>query len=292
MVTGSVRGNIMRIGINLVGVSGDGSSEYDRPNVESPGPKGRDWFLTKECVMSQIVNCWEGHDVSLYLTTYDHSDVSNMISFYSPKKVRVLDYYNSNMLLTYVESLKQLADEDLDFIISIRPDIFLFKKLNTYPIEFDKFNFFFKEKSLWEDDVEFANYETALTRWKVHKWPTYHLVNDALFMFPAHMLDSVIEAIENNYNDSHIPGRVYATLHNMWIHLRKFLSPSEINYLISGGPRVFYNMNIEKALKGEPPDPTETEYFLCRDGHLNSSCGNFGKDWKQFVSLMKEKLDI
>jgi hypothetical protein len=282
----------VKIGVSLVGISGDGSTEYDKPQVSSPGFKGRNWSLQKECVMSQMINCWEGHDVSMYLTTYDHSDINNMVSFYNPKKVTVLDFHESYMQLTYITALQQLVGENLDFIVTVRPDIFPFKKLSTYPIQFDKFNFFHKQDCLWEDDVEFADYETALKRWKVHIYPTYHLVNDTLFMFPASMLNTFIHAIENLHNDTHLPGKNYSTMHNVWIHLRKFLSPDQINYLISG-IHPFKNANLQTALHDfDSLEYWEKEYFLCREADANIEAYNKGYDWKLFVTQMKHRLNI
>lgn len=282
----------MKIGINLVGVSGDSSLTYHSPNLTAPGPKGRDWSLQKECVMSQMVNCWDGHEVSLYLTTYNHSDINNMISFYKPKKVKVLDYYHSNMQLTYIDSLRQLIGEDLDFIVSVRPDLFPYKKLSSYPIQFNKFNFFHKQNSLWQNDVEFADYPTALQRWKIHIFPTYHLVNDTLFMLPMNMLNIFIEAIENLHNDTHMPGKEYATMHNIWIHLRKFLNPDQIHFLIPG-IHAFVNTNIQEAFVDFGSlNYEQKEYFLCREADDNIESWNKGQDWKKFVTMMKQRLNV
>lgn len=291
----------MKIGISLVGISGDGSVAYDRPNTASPGFKGRDWSLQKECVMSQIINCWEGHDVSVYLTTYEHADIQNMISFYNPKKVTVLDFHDSYMQRTYISALEQLVGEDLDFIITVRPDIFLFKKLSTYPVQFDKFNFFHKQDCLWEDETEFApDYETARKKWEVHIYPTYCLNNDALFMFPASMLNTFIQTIENMWNDTHHNqgrigpgGKYFSTMHNTWIHLRKFLSPDQINWLIPGVYH-FENAHLDEALSTdfESLEYIHKEYYLCRNADDNLEPWNKGKDWKEFVTLMKHRLNI
>lgn len=272
----------MNIGINIVGVSGDGSELY----------KGRDWKIQKEIIMSQIINCWKGHDISLYITTYEHSEIQEMISFYNPKKIITLDFFNSNMQITYLKSLQQLVGENLDFIVSVRPDFFPFEKISEYPIQFDKFNFLHKQGSLWEKDVEYADYETAITRWKVHIHPTYHLVNDTLFMFPVNMLGMFIETIQNLYDDTHFPGFTYATMHNVWIHLRKFLNTDQIHYIFSE-PVNFINADIDKAMMDfNNVDYLQKQYFLCRnaDHHLESY--NRERDWKQFVEFMKKRLNI
>lgn len=282
----------MKIAINIVGVSGDGTLVCSHPTTGASSFKERDWNIQKEVIMSQIVNCWEGHEISIYITTYNHSDIDNMMEFYKPKKSKILDYVGSNMLLTYIESLKQLLDEDVDFIISVRPDLFLFKKLSEYPIQFDKFNIFHKQASLWEHETEYADYDTARKLWERHIFPTYHLVNDGLFLCPKSMLPQFIDAVENLYKDKHFPGRIWCTLHNLWIHLRKFLSPEEIHYLIPGEHR-FVNAPIQQAMKNfDNLEPSEKEYYLCRIADDNLEPYNKGEDWKQFVTFMKHKLAI
>lgn len=282
----------MKIAINLVGISGDGSLVVSHPSTGASSFKERDWKLQKEVIMSQIVNCWEGHETSIYITTYNHSDIDNMLEFYKPKKAKILDYTGSNMQLTFIESLKQLLDEDIDFVVSVRPDLFLFKKITEYPIEFDKFNMFHKQCSLWEDETEFADYETALKRWQRHIFPTYHLVNDALFLCPKRMLPQFISAIENLYNSAEFPGHTWCTLHNVWMPLRKFLSPEEIHYLIPD-PQRFVNAPIQQAMEDfDKLEPNEKEYFLCRIADDNLESYNTGKNWQEFVTFMKHKLAI
>lgn len=279
----------MKIGINLVGVF-EHVDEKDHTGYNTG--KQRDWKLQKECLLSQIINCWEDHDITLYITTYNFPEINDMISFYNPRKVKILEYEKSHMQLTYKESLQQLMGEDLDFIICVRPDLFLFKKLNEYPINFNKFNFFHKQGSLWEDETEYGDYETALVNWRHHIWPTYHLVNDTLFALPYNMLPVFISAIENHYEDEHMPGKVHATLHNIWIFLRKYLHSDDINWLISDVQQ-FINADIEMAMKNfEEMRYESKEYFMCRQADYHNETYNLEKDWKQFVIFMKKRLNI
>lgn len=282
----------MKIGINLVGITGDGSED---PTVQtSDNPRRRDWFHTKEVVMSQLVNCWEGHETSIYLTTYNHSDVDNMLTFYKPKKYKILERRGSYMALTVIESLKMLVDEDLDFIVTVRPDLFLYKKLSEYPVDFTKFNFLHKLE-MW-DGGEF-DYDLMEKHRRMHK--NYCMVFDGVFLFPKSMLNTFIQSTENLFYDDVWPGDIYSTMHNSWIHLRKFLDNSQMNFLFSDYRGS--NADIGQTLKGVSFDEQHAngttngrcdEYFLCRDSEGNSSKYNVGQDWKEFVKYMRKQLSI
>lgn len=283
----------MKIAISLVGVTGDGTTVYTKGSIAAPGPKGRDWFHMKEVIMSQVINCWEGHDISLYLTTYEHSDVDNMLAFYKPKKAKILNFQNSYMQRTYMESLQQLVDEDVDFVVSIRPDIFTFKKLTEYNIDFSKFNFYHRQDTLWHLESE-LDYEVALETSKLHM--QYCMVNDSMFLFPKHMLNTFIEATDSLWNDPRFPGWDFSTMHNVWIHLRKLLNYEQLNYMIPGVPR-FANANIEQTSKGidfkdQYTVGNPSEYFLCRNADDNLEPYNKEQDWKQFVAVMRQRLSI
>lgn len=152
----------MKIGINLVGITN--------------GSRDRDWNTTKDTIKEKIIDCWGDNEVKTYLTTYDNPTINDLISFYKPTKLTLIPYKGSDQQTTYIQSLKELLEEDLDIIISTRFDIDFTKKLSEHNIEFDKFNFFFKEANGW---------------WEFHKF-----TNDALFIFNKKYLKQFIQSVE------------------------------------------------------------------------------------------------
>ena len=92
----------------------------------------------------------EGHEISFYLFTYDSPKKEDIVKIYNPKKSTFLDP-NYNKLgggdlietgikiisITYINSLNQLLDEDLDLVISTRFDI-SFINLLVVPILISK----------------------------------------------------------------------------------------------------------------------------------------------------------
>lgn len=186
----------MKIGINLVGIS------YLEPSVN--------WNNTKYKIQKNFINCWQGHDVSVYTTTYGTNAINELLDFYKPKKYTILSYFNSDQRLTYLLSLLQLIREDIDIIISSRYDIDFFKELSTYPIHLDKFNFLFREK---------------------HHWDDHNFVTDNLFIFPKRFLIHTIEAVRKLYFEPY--RECCSDLHPMYRIISELIGNDNINFLSS-----------------------------------------------------------
>jgi hypothetical protein len=128
----------MKIGINLVGIASDvnarDSMGYDGMSKE------RDWQLGKDYILSKVINCWEENDINTYLFSYENYDTNDIVDFYKPKKYKFRPFEGSHQQLTFLQSLENLIDEDLDLIISTRFDINFKQSLNKYNIDFSKPN--------------------------------------------------------------------------------------------------------------------------------------------------------
>jgi hypothetical protein len=137
----------MKIGISIVGIS-----HLDEEKANSRDRVGRIGRVRKfDCCPPNInTNLIEPfkkeHDVSVYLTTYPHEYMDKLLEMYQPTKYFLKDFGSSFMQQTYSESLLQLIDEDLDFIISTRFDILFSKNMKELPYNFEKMNVLFKEK--------------------------------------------------------------------------------------------------------------------------------------------------
>lgn len=194
----------MKIGIVLTGVS------YGKRVGERFAD--RDWRDTAENIEENLIIPFEKqHEISLYLTTYNNFLIEDLINFYQPKKTLILPWANSHQRTTYYESLKQVIDEDLDFIISTRFDVKFNSPVTDYPFQYDKFNFTFREIEPY---------------WSQNKY-----VNDVLFSFPPkylkHLLLSIIQEQEN-------PVRLKPDLHNMYSHMIKKIGEQNIHFLFEG----------------------------------------------------------
>jgi len=189
----------MKIGINLVGVS------YNDGSVG----RYRNYQDALEGFMTNIINPLKesGHEIFFYLFTYDSTKKLEVIETYNPKKYTFLDpNYNKfgggdklengmkTISATYINSLYELENEELDLIISTRFDIsFNFNPFEKYNFEFDKFNFLFREP-------EFTHLP---------------IVSDTFYVFPHSMISNLINGIIRMESDPH--DGVGVAMHNMYL---------------------------------------------------------------------------
>lgn len=189
----------MKIGINLVGVSYNDGSNGRYRNYED----------ALEGFMVNVVNPLkeEGHDVIFYLYSYRNNKEQEIIETYNPKKYTFInptlnqfgggDRLSNGMKLisfTYIESLKQLLDEELDLIISTRFDISFYKNpFQEYEYDFTKCNY------LWREP-EFTHVP---------------IVSDVFIVFPHQMTQNLINSIIKMETDP--PHGVGVAMHNIYV---------------------------------------------------------------------------
>jgi hypothetical protein len=106
----------------------------------------RDWRLCYE----NIINFFSDIKIDFYLTTYNSPFNEELVRVYNPKKILFLDYGKSTQRETLIKSLENVSEEDVDFIFCTRFDLHFNKKLTDLKIDYEKFNFLFKEKFNWD----------------------------------------------------------------------------------------------------------------------------------------------
>ena len=185
----------MKIGLNLVGKS------YV-PNER------RDWTVSIDNIKKSIIDVYNSeHSVSVYMCTYETETTNQLIEQYNPVKTTLLDFSNSEQRLTYIKSLKELLNEDLDIIISTRFDIFFYKPFSELNIDFTKVNFLFREGHWWDS----------------HKFTT-----DNIFIIPKQFLPQFIESIQDAYDK---PVRNCPDLHPVYSFLLPKIGEENIHII-------------------------------------------------------------
>lgn len=169
----------------------------------------RDWRLTCDNIKTNVIDSFS--DASVYVTTYDHDTLSELLTFYNPAKVLILPYDNSHQRTTFIESLKNLLEEDVDFIIITRFDIIFNQPIHTYNFDYSKFNFMFKEIEPY--------------------WSRDQFVSDSLFAFPKQYLQLLIDAAELEHTS---PYRDRPDLHPIYRHLISHIGADNCNFLHDG----------------------------------------------------------
>ena len=222
----------MKIGINLVGVSYNDGIIGRYRNYED----AIDGFTTN--VINPLKEA--GHEISYYLFTYDSPKKNEIIETYNPKKYTFLDpNYNKfgggdliqNQMkiisLSYINSLNELLEEDLDLVISTRFDINFFKNpFKEYPYDFNKCNF------LWR--------EPAFTHLPI--------VNDTFIVFPHSMLKNLIYAILEM--ETNPPFGVNIAMHNLYLPMINQVGENNVQWVCDDFVNAIDN-NLYKLMRHE-----------------------------------------
>jgi hypothetical protein len=222
----------MKIGINLVGVS------YNDGRVG----RYRNYADAIEGFMHNVVNPLreDGHTISFYLFTYDSPKRDEIISAYNPKKHTFLDpNYNKfgggdvlengmkTMSATYINSLYELQNEDLDLIISTRFDINFFKNpFEEYNYDFNKCNFL----------------------WREPEYTDLPIVNDTFIVFPHSMLSNFIESIIEM--ESNPPMGVNVAMHNIYLPMVDQVGKENVQWVCDEFINAITN-NLYKLMRNE-----------------------------------------
>jgi hypothetical protein len=204
----------MKIGINLVGISYNDGTDNRYRNYKD----ALDGF--NKYIIEPLKK--QGNDIYFYLFTYDNIEKENIIKAYSPiiKSTFLPPNYNKFkggekfdnqfkiMSITYINSLQQLLEEDLDIVISTRYDINFFKNpFEEYSYDLTKCNF------LWREP-EFMNLP---------------IVNDTFIVFPHHMTQNLINAIIDMENEP--PFGVNIGLHNIYLPMIKQVGEENVGWV-------------------------------------------------------------
>lgn len=191
----------MKIGINLVGVSYNNALE---------GGRLRNYEDSITNLFDNVVNPLrkDGHDVKFYLFSYSNEKQDKIVKDYSPavKYKFVQPDFNKLgggdrmgngmkvMTVSYLNSLQQLYNEDLDLVISTRYDINFFRN------PFEEYNYDFTKCSFLWREPEFEHLP---------------IVNDTFIVFPYSMLESFFDAVVEM--ETNPPAGVSVGMHNLYL---------------------------------------------------------------------------
>jgi len=113
-------------------------------------------------------------DIVTNLTTYHSDKFCDIVEKYKPTSFQFLPLKGSHQVKTFIKSIDQLDNLNIDYVLYTRFDIIFqpgeLKKLN---INLNSFNFLCKEKGYWD---------------------SHHFVNDCLYFMPYKMLPDFKQA--------------------------------------------------------------------------------------------------
>ena len=191
----------MKIGINLVGVSYNNAKE---------GGRLRDYENSIQNFYTNVVNPLrqDGHEVQFYLFSYKNEKQDKIVEdYYTTVKHTFIEQQLNKlgggdrvcngmkvMTVSYLNSLQQLYNEDLDLVISTRYDINFFRNPFTeYDYDFTKCSFL----------------------WREPEFTDLPIVNDTFIVFPYKMLESFFDAVVEM--ETNPPHGVNSGMHNLYL---------------------------------------------------------------------------
>lgn len=207
----------MKIGISLAGVS------------YSTSGKRRDFRKTYQNFFDTFYNpLAESHTVSVYTTTYPHKLQEEFLADYKPKKHQFIPFEGSHPRSTLVHGLCLAEEEDIDILICTRFDIKFNLKVTEMDIKWDKFNFFFKEKDVWED----------------HKF-----VTDNLFIFPKPYLYELAESVQELCDENLYQGHTF--MHHIYRYVEKRVGSENIHFICGDELALSHNNRFYDLVRTE-----------------------------------------
>jgi len=197
----------MKIGIIIRGISfGHGKSDF------------------RICANNIYVNLCEpliedGHEVNIYVCTYNHDHIEELKEIYKPKSLEILPFEGSNQITTFINSLYMVENEDLDFVFVTRFDLNYLKRVTeSGKIDYDKVNFMYPPHEPWLE---------------------YEFVSDLVIWLPTKHIPKMIQASEYLLDN---PPRHGIDMHGIYKCLKLFLSEDEIHFQHPNGISYFIEL--------------------------------------------------
>ena len=198
----------MKIGISLTGVS------------YSTTGKQRDFRKTCDNFYDTLYNpLAASHTVSIYTTTYPHELQDKPLETYRPTKSQFIPFEGSHPRSTFMHGLCLVEEEALDILICTRFDIHFHQKITDLNIDYEKFNFLFKEK-VTRDSNKF--------------------VSDNLFILPFKYLYNLANAVEKLQSDGLYQPHTF--MHHIYDYVVAELGEKNIHF-IAGDEQGFSHDN-------------------------------------------------
>ena len=196
----------MKIGILLRGIAYGKSNHTNRENFE------RDFRNCAENFYEMVLNpLKELHEVKVYLCTYEHPFMQEMLETYEPEKTKILNFEFSNQITNFLEALELIEEEQLDFVLVMRFDMKYNIQVTDLGIDFDKVNFSYR-----------------LAPPEVSPWEHWQFVSDLAFYFPPKYINQIASAAHDLLAN---PPRIWIDLHGIYKNLKQYIKEDEINFL-------------------------------------------------------------
>lgn len=148
------------------------------------------------------------HECHIFVSTYETKQEikQEMINLIKPEQVIYSDKQSSTPFTSKINVFRLLDNKNLDFIIHCRLDLHFHQPFSTYNIDYNKFNFLFREKDHWH----------------------LRYSNDNVYMWPHRMTNLVEDSLRRTYR---IVRPTTHCTHGLHIKLSEVIGQEEINFI-------------------------------------------------------------
>ena len=189
---------------------------------------GRDFNHCFSNIYSQIIEpLKQVSDISIFLCTYENDKINELVELYKPKEYKILKFKGSHQVNTYIQSMESLLGQDFDFVVATRFDIHFNNKIDSFGIDFSKFNALFPEKD-WYNRIKWWPVWRNSKYFHIIKTPFFaQLVSDNFFAFPYKMLEDFIFSLKEEYKKPTRRGLM--DMHGVFNRMEKRVGKNYVN---------------------------------------------------------------
>ena len=186
--------------------------------------KQHDFFSCHENHAKYLYSGFDSYDVFFNTHHVSEEDDKKLIKILKPKKYSITNGDSSKRSHDHIkksmkETSKLLDVAEYDFIINLRFDLVFLKPFGTWDIQYDKFNFLFKDFKI--------------------SWNRYRKTSDHMFCFPSRFLKIFVDKLKIKQKK---PG-----CHLMWDLIRQELPHESCHIVIPG----YYSSNTDNKKNGK-----------------------------------------
>lgn len=165
------------------------------------------------CYKNHLVNFFDflpSYDIFLHTYSVSKENDAKLLERLNPKKYIIEDEPHDRISYSIIESSKLVDMSEYDFIFNLRYDLWFLKPISYFNIDFNSFNFVFKDK--------------------IHKWKRMKYTSDLFYGYDARFLDDFISASVPAQKRCRSKG----SLHHLYNHLVKKIGESNVNFMVNG----------------------------------------------------------
>tara|TARA_A200000113_G_C8758051_1_gene320145 strand:+ start:117 stop:770 length:654 start_codon:yes stop_codon:yes gene_type:complete len=192
--------------------------------IRTARKKKHDFFSCYENHVKYLYSAFDSYDIFFNTHYVSDEDDKKLIEMLKPKEYSITKGQSNKLTSSHIkrsmkETSKLLDETEYDFIINLRFDLVFLKPFSTWDVQYDKFNFLFKDFKI--------------------SWNMYKKTSDHMFCFPSKFLKIFVDKLKIKQKK---PG-----CHLLWDLITQELSTENCHFVIPG----YYSSNTDNKKNGQ-----------------------------------------